>query len=252
MGDQVTIADLAGRLGISKASVSYALNDRPGVSPQTRERVRRLARELGWFPSSSARALARAKSGAIGLVLSRDPELVGVEPYYMRFLSGIEQVLIAADMALLLRMLGPEQGSDLAVYERWAGERRVDGVILVDAQEDDPRFPLMTRLGLPAVLHGGPVPRVSFPCVTGDDLDDAGRVVDHLRGLGHRHFALMTGPLVYAHEQRRQLLVRELAAEVGVQVDVVHGDYTLNEARRLAVELLRSPHRPTAIVLGTI
>lgn len=246
MAGQLTIADLARRLGISKASVSYALNDRPGVSPETRERVRELARELGWFPSSSARALSRARTGAIGLVLSRHPELLGTEPYYMQVISGIEQVLIEADVALVLRMVGPLPGRDLPVYERWAGERRVDGVILFDAQEDDPRFPLMERLGLPAVLHGGPVP--TMPCVTGDEPDDAARVVDHLRSLGHRRIAHVTGPQDYVHERRRQRLVGERAAEVGVQVDVVRGDYTLDGARRLTLQLLRSPEPPTGIV----
>lgn len=153
-------------------------------------------------------------------------------------------------MALLLRMVGPVQGRDLGVYERWAGERRVDGVILFDAQEDDPRFPLVQRLGLPAVLHGGPVPTAPMPCVTGDEPDDAARVVDHLRGLGHRRIAHVTGPQPYTHEQRRQRLVRERAVEVGVHVDVVQGDHTLEGARRLATQLLRSPEPPTGIVFA--
>lgn len=250
MGGQLTIADLAQRLGISKASVSYALNDRPGVSPETRERVRLLARELGWFPSSSARALSRAKTGAIGLVLSRDPGLLGTEPYYMRVISGIEQVLIEADTALVLRMVGPVPGRELAVYERWAGERRVDGVILFDAREDDPRFPLVHRLGLSAVLHGGPVASAAMPCVSGDESDDAAQVVDHLRGLGHRRIAHVTGPQTYTHEQRRRQLVRGRALEVGVHVDVVDGDYTLEGARRLATRLLRMPEPPTGLVFA--
>ena len=251
MGGQLTIADLAARLGISKASVSYALNDQPGVSPETRERVRRLARELGWFPSSSARALSRARTGAIGLVLSRDPELLGNEPFFMRVISGIEQVLIEADVALVLRMVGAAPGRDLRVYERWAGERRVDGVILFDAQQDDPRFPLMERLGLPAVLHGSPVAAASMSSVSGDEADDAARVVDHLHGLGHRHIAHVTGPQTYLHEQLRQRLVGARAAGVGIRVDVRPGDYSLQGARRVTAELLRTPEPPTGIIYGS-
>ena len=250
MAGQVTIADLAGRLGISKASVSYALNGQPGVSSETRERVNRLALELGWYPSSSARALARAKTGAIGLVLSRDPELLGTEPYYLQFISGIEQVLIEAETALLLRLVRPLPGLDLAVYERWAGERRVDGVILVDQLVDDPRFPLVRRLGLPAVLHGGPVPGDAMPWVAGDDLVDATRLVDHLRELGHRRIAHVTGPQTYTHEQQRKQRVRVRALEVGLSVESVEGDYTLESAHRLTIRLLRTPAPPTAILFG--
>lgn len=55
MARRVTIGDVAERLGLSKASVSYALNDQPGVSPETRRQVREMAAQLGWYPSSSAR-----------------------------------------------------------------------------------------------------------------------------------------------------------------------------------------------------
>ena len=250
MAAQLTIADLARRLGISKASVSYALNNQPGVGPETRERVQTLARELGWFPSSSARALSRAKTGAIGLVMSRDPELLGTEPYFVRVLSGIEQVLIEADVSLVLRMVGPVPGRDLEVYERWAGERRVDGVILFDARQDDLRFPLVRRLGLPAVLHSAPQESALMPCVSGDDPNDAALVVEHLRSLGHRRIAHVTGPQVFFHELRRRALVREQALQAGLQVDVVQGDYTLDGAHRLVLELLQAPEPPTGLIFA--
>ncbi|MDD0859935.1 LacI family DNA-binding transcriptional regulator [Arthrobacter alpinus] len=66
---KVTISDLAHRLGISKASVSYALNGQSGVSEATRARVLALAGELGWYPSSSARALSHSRTDSVGIVL---------------------------------------------------------------------------------------------------------------------------------------------------------------------------------------
>ncbi len=52
-----TIADIARRAGVSKVAVSYALNDRPGVSPATRASIKAIAQEIGWRPNSAARAL---------------------------------------------------------------------------------------------------------------------------------------------------------------------------------------------------
>jgi DNA-binding LacI/PurR family transcriptional regulator len=250
MAGRVTIADVAGRLGISKASVSYALNDQPGVSPETRRRVREAARELGWYPSSSARALSRARTGAIGIVLSRDPDTIGTEPYYMRVMSGIESVLIDADMELMLRMVGLDHGRDLRVYERWAGEGRVDGVILFDQREDDPRLPLVRRLAMPAVLTGGPDLVASVPSVSSNERADAAHVVDHLRELGHEHVLHVTGPMVFMHERRRRQAVRESAAELGMVVETVEGDYTLEGAGRVVALRLADPHPPTAIIFG--
>lgn len=250
MRARVTITDVALHLGISKASVSYALNDRPGVSPQTRRRVLEAAAELGWHPSSSARALSRAKTGAIGLILSRDPGIIGTEPYYMRLISGIESALVDADMELILRVVGSGHGRDLGVYEKWAGEGRVDGVILCDLREDDPRLPLVHRLGMPAVLAGGPVPGSSVPCVVSDEPTDAARVVDHLHGLGHEVVMHVAGPAELVHERRRRQALRESAAEVGMVIETVESDYTAEGGRRAVARRLARASAPTAMVFG--
>ena len=130
---RATMGDVARRLGISKAAVSYALNGQPGVSAVTRQRVLELAKELGWYPSSSARALSGAETGAIGLVLSRPSDLLTIETFFIHFLSGIEQVLTERGSSLLLRVIGEHPEAETKTYERWWGERRVDGVLLVDA-----------------------------------------------------------------------------------------------------------------------
>src|SRR6201995_5643827 len=86
-----TIADVARRAGVSPAAVSFAVNDRPGVSEETRERVLQVAQELGWRPSASARALTEARARAIGLVLGRDPEQLELDAFLVRFLSGLQR-----------------------------------------------------------------------------------------------------------------------------------------------------------------
>lgn len=247
---RVTIAGLAEQLGISKASVSYALNGQPGVSEQTRQKVLDLAAELGWYPSSSARALSKSRAGVVGIVLSREPELIGAEPYYMSLIAGIESVLITTEISLLLRVAGAEEGKDLAVYRRWAGERRVDGVILFDHLIQDPRPALLDRLGLPFVLHGTSVPDARFASTTADPAADAATIVGHLQALGHRRIAHVTGPLRLLHEQARQSAVRLHAQRAGMEVLDVESDYTVDGGSRAAEELLGGLNRPTAIIFG--
>ncbi|HEY0247551.1 MAG TPA: LacI family DNA-binding transcriptional regulator [Gryllotalpicola sp.] len=245
---RVTIAHLAEKLGVSKASVSYALNGQPGVSEHTRERVLALAAELGWHPSSSARALSRSRADAIGMVLRRDPTLLGTEPYYMRLLEGVEDVLSDAGQSLLLRMVGTAAGRDTIVYERWAGERRVDGVIVLDRAIDDPRPALLTRLGLPFVLHGVLPADESGAERIEDQHRDAELLVEHLYNLGHRFIAHVTGPLGFAHEvDRKQAIQREAEAR-GMRVAVAEADYTYDTAYARVTELLTHESRPSAIV----
>ncbi|MEE8867752.1 MAG: LacI family DNA-binding transcriptional regulator [Acidipropionibacterium acidipropionici] len=76
----LTIADIAARLGISTAAVSYALNGRPGVSAATRQRVLDLVEEMEWKPDSTARSLRSRRSMAVGIALSRDPEEIAYDP----------------------------------------------------------------------------------------------------------------------------------------------------------------------------
>ena len=248
-----TIAGLAKRLGISKASVSYALNGQPGVSEVTRRRVLDLAEELDWYPSSSARALSRSRAGAVGMVLAADPLLLGTEPYHMGLLTGIETALAEADTALMLRMVGNDPVQEQATYERWAGERKVDGVLVFDHLLDDPRPALLHRLGLPFVLHGAPETGMP-PTVSGTTTDhavDAATVVDHLHDAGHRRIAHVSGPRRFLHEEERIRGVRERAAGHGMEVVRHEANYALRAGRDAVATLLRTPEAPvTAVVFG--
>src|SRR3954468_24173231 len=151
-----TIADVARRAGVSAAAVSFAVNDRPGVSSGTRERILAAARELGWQPSASARALTEARTRAVGLVLARSAAQLEGDSFFLRFLSGIEATLTAADYALLLQIVPAEASAALPAYERLAAAGRVDGFLLTDVEAGDPRFPLLAGSGIPGVGAGGP------------------------------------------------------------------------------------------------
>ena len=249
-----TIAGLAKRLGISKASVSYALNGQPGVSEATRRRVLDLAEELGWYPSSSARALSRSRAGVVGLVLSADPHLIGTEPYHMALLAGIETALAASDTSLMLRIVPSDPAHERATYERWAGERKVDGVLLLDHLHEDPRPALLEQLGLPFVLHGAPVSGATriFSCTTTDHAADSATIVEHLRLLGHRRIAHVSGPSAFLHEEERRQGIGVSAARNGIDVDQYEADYSLESGRAAVSALLdvTPGERATAVVLG--
>ncbi len=150
-----TITDIAQRAGVSKGSVSYALNGHPGVSELTRKRILAIAEEIGWHPNRAARALSASRAGACGLALARPARTLAYEPFFSKLLSGIEAELSARQFALMLQIVEDVE-AETEVLRRWWAERRVDGVLLVDLRVDDPRIPLVEKLGLPAVIVGGP------------------------------------------------------------------------------------------------
>src|SRR3954470_6532742 len=146
-----TIADVARRAGVSAAAVSFAVNDRPGVSSGTRERILAAARELGWQPSASARALTEARTRAVALVLARSAAQLEGDSFFLRFLSGIQSALTAADYALLLQIVPGDVSLALPAYERLAAAGRVDGFLLTDVEAQDPRFALLSAAAVPVV-----------------------------------------------------------------------------------------------------
>src|ERR671922_1903931 len=144
-----TIDDVAARAGVSSAAVSFAVNGRPGVGEETRRRILEAAEELGWRPSASARALTEARARAIGLLLARSVDQLEVDPFFVRFLAGIERTLARSDHDLVLRV-APE--IDTEAYARLAAAGRVDGFVLCDVEVDDPRFDVIAGAGVPALL----------------------------------------------------------------------------------------------------
>ncbi|UAJ78219.1 LacI family DNA-binding transcriptional regulator [Leifsonia sp. ZF2019] len=244
----VTISGLADRLGLSKASVSYALNGRPGVSEETRARVLALADELGWHPSSSARALSRARSDAIGIVLRRDPSLLGAEPYYMSLLAGVEAELATTGQSLLLRMVGPDGGQDSAAYRRWSAERRVDGVMLFDIAVRDPRPALLDDLGIEFVVHGNRDDVAPGHVLLYDADEDARLLVEHVADLGHRSLLHVSGPDEFEHELERRDAIARHARVHGIRVAAVASDYSMDAGDRLVGERLGEDQEPFAVV----
>ncbi|WP_327268545.1 LacI family transcriptional regulator [Streptomyces sp. NBC_01218] len=243
-----TIADIALRAGVSKVAVSYALNDRPGVSPTTRAAIKAIAEEIGWQPNSAARALTRARAETVGLALSRPARMLGVEPFFMELISGIESELSARGCALLLQMVsGPRQ--ELEVYRRWWGEGRVDGIFLADLREPDPRVTGVAGLGLPAVAIGHPSAAGPLTPVWSDDAAALRDTWSYLHALGHRRVARVAGLAELTHTLLRDRAQREICADLGLGAPVVvHTDYSGDEGAHATRRLVSSPERPTAIV----
>ena len=146
-----TIADIASRAGVTKAAVSFALNGQPGVSAATRERILAIASEIGFQPSSAARALADGRAGAFGLVVDRPARTLGTESFFMQLISGI-QAELSRDHIALLFTTAEDQAAEIDLYRTWWAQRRVDGVFLLDLQLSDQRVNTLQELRMPAIV----------------------------------------------------------------------------------------------------
>ncbi|MFI5931917.1 LacI family DNA-binding transcriptional regulator [Actinoplanes sp. NPDC051494] len=184
----------------------------------------------------------------IGLVLARASQVLGEEPYYHEFLEGLERVLTPAGISVLVKVV-TDRAAEIATYEQWAGRHLVDGVVLVDLQPGDERVELVGELGIPAAVIGDPSTAPGLPTVWTDDAGFAREAVRFLAGRGHTVLGHVSGPPLLAHTQMRRSGFENEAADRGLTVTTVAGDYSLESGRALTEQLLATaPAAPTAIV----
>lgn len=249
MGRRPTIADVARRAGVSRSSVSFALNDRPGLAQETKARILEAAKDLGWAPSRPARALSLGKAGALGLVLTREPELIGADPFFPAFIAGVESVLAERGDGLVLHVT--PAADERSVYERLAADRRVDGVLLTDLRQDDPRPAMMAEFDLPAVVVGRPEFGGGLCAVELDDRPAYEAAIRCLAALGHRRIAHVEGPQEFRHAQRRRAAWADTLSELGLAEGPLRsGGFTAEGGAAATRELLALAEPPTAIVYG--
>jgi DNA-binding LacI/PurR family transcriptional regulator len=252
---------------VSTSAVSFALNNRPGVSEATRRRVIEVAERLGRGTGPGGRTPGREHSRAIGMVLARPAGSLGVEAFFLQVVSGIQAGLAPHDHALVFQMVDDIE-AECDLYRRWWAEGRVDGVIVVDPRVSDPRPEVLSVLGLPAVVVGamgtqgttrpdaarhtpalGSGRRARLSNLWADDAGAMDLIIHHLYELGHRRIAHMAGPPGLAHTARRIAALRSTARTLGLDHTVsVTTDFTDRQGTKAARRLLSGPMRPTALI----
>jgi DNA-binding LacI/PurR family transcriptional regulator len=243
---KATIRDVAARAGVSNSAVTLALHDRPGVSAATRERILAAAKDLGWRPNLAAATLSGRSLHTVGLVIARPARLLGLEPFYMEFISGVESVLSRNSCSLLLRITDAEE--EIEVHQQWWQGGRVNGSILVDLKVDDPRIPALAEIGLPAVVVGMPSLAGPFTAVWTDDEAAIDEAVRYLAALGHRRIGRVGGPPDLGHSVIRAAAFDRAIKDLGLDGRTEQADFSPDSGSRACRNLLLAADRPTAIM----
>ena len=133
----VTLKDIAMRAGVTSATVSMVINNKPNISEETRRKVLKIAKELNYYPNVIARGLATSRSNAIGVIV---PNLAS--SFVVRVLQGIKSTNRDIDYTVLLFDTIGQKENEAQLFQRLARERRIDGAILigVTVPEEDMRI----------------------------------------------------------------------------------------------------------------
>jgi DNA-binding LacI/PurR family transcriptional regulator len=233
-----TLADVAARAGVSTALVSIVMRDAPGASDVTRERVRRVAEELGYRPDLRARLLRSARSRLLGVVFAVDSDFHG------DLVGGLYAAAERAGYELTLSAVTPERDEDRAVNSLL--QDRCEALLLLGPQSSAARLAELAA-ALPVVVVARPVRAAAVDVVRTADRVGVHEAVDHLVALGHRRIAHVDGGRAAGAAERRRGF-REAVLRHGLdEVQVVAGGPGEEDGARAARRLLAGDRLPTAV-----
>jgi DNA-binding LacI/PurR family transcriptional regulator len=238
-----TIADIARLAGVSKATVSRALNDSPLIAADTKERIRAIAREHRFQMNMPARRLSTRRSHAIAFVTyaySFKSHSGVPDAFMLELQSGVSSALHALDYDLLVVHVD-EKDTEWAAHYLESG--RADGFILLTATCTPHHLDTLVKLGAPFILWGAP-PGSGFCTVIGDNLTGGRLATEHLLQRGRSRIAFLGGYENHEVDSRRQGYQAALRA-AGLEPDpafAVNTHWT-EESGRAATEdlLVRDP-----------
>ncbi|UYO94811.1 LacI family DNA-binding transcriptional regulator [Pollutimonas sp. M17] len=245
-----SIADVARLSGVSPGSVSRALSGKNWVSEDLRRRVEEAARQLNYSPNALARSLKTKQTHTIGAIVSDMSN-----PLHGIFLSNVQEELESQGYFLLVANSRNRAQRDCALLDLFS-RGRVDGIIAAISDEtDEQTMGILRSLKLPLVFHDREVGDIG-DAVGPEHRTGAYQVTQYLVSLGHRRIGLMTPPNVARPGRERLAGYVKALEEANIpyeaslvrMLDATGGERAFEEAKAM----LRSPHRPTAIIcLGT-
>nr|WP_269457512.1 LacI family DNA-binding transcriptional regulator [Nakamurella panacisegetis] len=244
------MADIAAAAGVSVATVSKVLNDRPDVSRKTRALVQALLEQHQYVRTPRTKtgnepAPRRPPGGGLIDIVFNDAG----SPWAAEMISGVQSAARAARVSVVVSVLGPGN-EDRRQWVQDVTDRGSQGVILVASLSAADRG-RVSQLG---------VPFVSVDPVGDFDSDllsfgvfnwgGAATATQHLLDLGHRRIGTVTGPMRYLCSQERLAGYRATLERAGIESDpalIRPGDFHFESAVRGATELLQLADPPTAI-----
>src|SRR5947209_2089117 len=184
----VTLADIARALGVSKMTVSRAINNHPLINPQTRQRVLEVARRMNYQPNQHARALATNRSSLIGLVV---PDLM--HSYFAEIYRGVEAE--ARPLGYRNLICNTDEDAAKEVDETEALLPRTDGLVVASSLPPDKAgfYRRIIKNGAKVVLIDRRLEGLRCPVVTTDDVQVGTLATEHLIALGHKRIGHLRG-----------------------------------------------------------
>ncbi len=254
MPGKSTIRDIAKLAGVSTATISRVLNNKPDVDPATRERVQRIVEEQQFVPSPTASGLPNGRSRLVGVLI---PSLTW--PLIPELMRGVGEVVGSTSYELILYSISDvnheKDRSD--IIDRIVGTRLAAGLLAVFPGPTIKHLTELHSRDFPVVLIDDQgIPPEGTLWISADNRVGAYEATRYLISLGHRRIAHIQGPLKYQVSHDRYQGYCDALCEAGIAIDsalVLEGDFMPPAGRTCANAFfdLSAAERPTAIFAGS-
>ncbi|HWP69337.1 MAG TPA: LacI family DNA-binding transcriptional regulator, partial [Rectinemataceae bacterium] len=252
---RATIKDIAARAGVSKTTVSFALNNPKRISKETYEKIMEIVEELGYFPNPVARTLTTKRLGALGLLLPQPISEVMNNPHLCEVISGIGEECDRRGISLT--MLPPVEGKIIEAARR----AFVDAIVTIGVGPEHEVINFLSKHRVPFVTIDGEETEATVNIGIQHE-DAAYDLMRYILSLGHRKIAILRlkpDAKTRTERSRSVVLEKRLAGfsraleERGLSleseaVQVIESEGSLDGGRAAGMLLLRSGNRPGAIV----
>ena len=246
----VKLVDVARAAGVHPGTASRALNPETAgqVNSDTRRRIARVAKDLGYVPNALARGLRTSRSYVVAMVV---PDITN--PLFPPMVRAAEQVLSDAGYTLVLTDTDNDDDTERRQLERLRAGG-TDGFIMATARWDDPQLDALAASKVPTVLVNRNTGTHRLPYIGGDERTGMRLAVEHLAALGHTQVVYLSGPHDTSTGRERsaafRAAIRTLNLAAGRNQVRTCAAYTEVAGAEVARKLLASRQEFTAIIAG--
>jgi len=240
----VTLKDIGKEVGVSATTVSRALNNKPDISYQVKQKIKKVAERLGYSPNALARSLKAKKTSSIGVLIADI-----ADPFFAPIVKGIENTARQMGYSIILCDTGEEYEQEKLALQMML-EKRVDGLLITPSQTEYGDILELKRKKVPFVLLGRHFDLVESDYVITDEIKGAFSATDYLIKKGHKKILFMNGPNYISSAKERLVGYKRALQEHAVLFDkslVKEGALKMEDGYRIMKQILCSETKFTAV-----
>jgi DNA-binding LacI/PurR family transcriptional regulator len=238
----MNVAQIARLAKVSTATVSRTINRVPTVDPVLARRVWKVIEEVGYYPNTHARTLARGRSRIFGLMVSEI-----ISRFFPEMVQSFAELAVEHNYDTLLRPI-PNDSRNVDIATRQMIERRVDGVAVLSFWPQERLVDIFRRNQVPVFsVEGNPGPYLRTICI--DYMHGIRQAVQHLAALGHSRMVFISGPDNFRSAAERKIAFQESMNEISLSPQLImDGDHTMEAGVKAMLALASLPNRPSAVL----